>query len=79
VSKNLRRLAAGPPANQEEVNPVLSNTKNHAAYGWRRAALFQSDMPVFAGFKGGKKRTAPAVATATARHAAHRALNGPIT
>ena len=54
---------------------MLTTTINNAAYGWRRAALFTSEMSVFDAVKGGHKRTAPA----TARHAAHRALNGPIT
>lgn len=76
VSKNLRWLFAGPLLNEEEVNPVLTNTINNAAYRWHRAALFTSEMTVFDAVKGGK-RTAPA--TAMARHAAIRALNGPIT
>lgn len=75
VSKNLRRLIVGPLSIQEEVNPVLTNIINNAAYSWRSAALFTSEMPVSDAFKGGKKRPA----TATARHAAIRALNGPIT
>jgi len=54
---------------------VLINTTNTAAYGWRSAALFTSEMSVFDAFKGGNKRTAPA----TAHHAAMRAWNGPIT
>ncbi|MGN6722816.1 MAG: hypothetical protein ACTHJM_09400 [Marmoricola sp.] len=54
---------------------MLINSNQNAAYRWRSAALFTSEMPVFDAFKGGNKRTAPA----TARHAAVRALNGPIT
>jgi len=59
------------------VNAVLTNSLNNATYGWRRAALFTSEMSVFAAFTDGKKRTAPA--TAQAHHAAVRAWNGPIT
>ena len=76
MSKNLRRLLAGWLSQQEEVNPVLTNSINTAAYGWRSAALFASEMSVFDAFKGGYKR--PATAT-TANHAVVRALNGPIT
>ena len=75
MSKNLRRLLAGWLSQQEEVNPVLTNSINTAAYGWRSAALFTSEMSAFDAVKGGKKRPA----TATAQHAAVRALNGPIT
>lgn len=75
MSKNLRRLLAGWLAEQEEVNPVLTNSINTAAYGWRSAALFSSEMSVFVAFTGGEKRPA----TATAHHAVVRALNGPIT
>lgn len=53
---------------------MLTNSINTAAYGWRSAALFASDMSVFAAFTGGKRP-----ATATAKHAALRALDGPIT
>ena len=76
MSKNLRRLLAGWLSQQEEVKPVLTNSINTAAYGWRSAALFTAEMSVFDAFKGGNKR--PATAT-TAHHAVVRALNGPIT
>ncbi|MGN6160426.1 MAG: hypothetical protein ACTHOG_01870 [Marmoricola sp.] len=54
---------------------MLTIMTDNAAYGWRHAALFTSEMAAFAAFTDGKKRTAPA----TARHGAARAWNGPIT
>lgn len=53
---------------------MLTNTVDNAAYGWRSAALFTSEMPVFGAVKGGNKRTA-----ATAHRATIRAWIGPIT
>ena len=72
MSKNLRWPLAGWLSQQEEVKPVLTNSINTAAYGWRSAALFTAEMSVFDAFKR------PATAT-TAHHAVVRALNGPIT